>query len=99
MKLKYLSIDKQRRKEIRKEYFNSNFGKKIKHYLSLTLITSILCFIYSIYLIYDAFFKHISTINKTYSITVLVSSIILIIAYIRVRLIKLNDYVIKKKYK
>ena len=99
MKLKYYALSKEKRKEVKEEYFSSDKGKKVNKSLTFALLSSIACFIYSIYLIYDAFFKTINIENKIYSFTILASAVILFIAYYKVKITKLNEYVIKKKYK
>ena len=97
MRVKYQRLNKEERKKYRDDYYKTAVGKKVRKNLNHALICSILCFIFSIYLIYEAFFLDNSIINKIYGLSLLAFSIIGFILYYRLRIKKINEYVVKLK--
>ena len=99
MKVKYLRLSKEERKKYRDEFYQTDEGKKVKKNLRQSLICNILCLLISIYLIYDAFFKSISLMNKIYGISLFVLCIIGLFVYRKVYVRRVNQYVTKKNKK
>ena len=97
MKIKYLRLNKNKQKEIRNKFYQTNNGKYIIKQLNIALICSLLCILVSIYLIYDAFINNSNLYDKIYSIIILICGIVGLIAYYKIKIKKLNDYVINNK--
>lgn len=99
MKIKYLRLTKEERKKVRELYYATPKGKALKSKLRLVLFSSLgllLCFIY---LITDALMHSGSTWDYAYAICILVFAIFFLVAYFKLRLKRLNDYVVNNKLK
>ena len=93
LKLKYYSLNKEEKNKLKAEFYNTEFGKSIKSRLNRLLITGILGIIFSIILF-------IFPSNKWDLITgiiLIIASLFFIISSFKVRIRKLNDYLVSKK--
>lgn len=92
-KLKYYSLKKEKRKEITNEFYNTDFGKSIKERLTRLNIIGILAILFSIYLIISGSSKW----EIVYGIILTIAGIIFIIGSYKVKIDKINTYLINKK--
>lgn len=93
LRLKYYSLTKEEKYNIKEEFYKTDFGKSINYRLNRLLITGVLGILFSIYLFIDAK----NTLNYIVAILLLISSIIFIVGSFKVRIVKINDYLVKKK--
>lgn len=92
-KLKYYSLNKEEKLKLKEDFYKTEFGLSIKKRLNRLLITGITGIIFSIYLFIDQNnFWDIFT-----GIITLIASIIFIVGSFKVRIKKLNDFLVKKK--
>ena len=97
LKIKYLRLSKDERKQKKKEYFNTEKGKYVKTKIQNSLICAIICIIFSIYIIIDNILNKMTFLNMFYGISILIIGIILIIAGHIIKIKKINNYVVKNK--
>mgnify|MGYP004477407695 CR=1 FL=1 len=97
MKNKYQRLNKEEKKIVSKEYFNTKLGKYVKRKLTSAFICGILCIIISIFLFVYGYKDGLTFIDYFYNISTFVFRIIFIIAPFIIRNKKLNEYVIKHK--
>ena len=94
-KLKYYSLTKEEQIKLKNNFYKTEFGKSIKNRLNRLFLTGILSLLFSIYLF-------INPSNKWDIVTgviLFIASIIFIIGSFKVRIRKLNDYLVKQKNK
>ena len=94
-KLKYYSLENSEKEKLKQDFYQTEYGKNIKMRLDRLFVIGILGIIFSIILL---------IINKNIwdlvtSITLFLASIFFIIASFKVRIKKLNDYLIKNMKK
>ncbi len=94
-KLKYYSLENSEKEKLKQDFYQTEYGKNIKMRLDRLFVIGILGIIFSIILL---------IINKNIwdlvtSITLFLASIFFIIASFKVRIKKLNDYLIKNRKK
>ena len=94
-KLKYYSLTKEEKEDLKKTFYATEFGNNIKARLDRLFIIGILAFIVSIIL----FFTKANIWDLIMAISLLLSSFIFIFASFRIRITKLNNYLIKLKKK
>ena len=92
-RLKIYSLSKEERNKLKEEFYNTDIGKDLKLRLTRLLIIGILGILFSIYM----FISNTSIFDIIIGIILLIASIIFIIASFRLRITKLNDYLVKKK--
>jgi len=94
-RLKYYSLTKKEKESLKKDFYNTDFGNEIKNRLDRLFIIGIISFIFSIYL----FLTSKSIWNIVYSSILLIAGILFIISSFKVRINKLNNYLVKRKKK
>ena len=94
-RLKYYSLTKEEKNKLKEELYNTNYGKTIKLRLTRLLITGILLLIIGIYYLIDA--KNVW--NYAFAASILMTSLFFIYSSFKVRITKLNDYLVQKKKK
>ena len=92
-KLKYYSLNKEEKKKLKEDFYNTEFGKSIKLRLNRLFITGILGILFSVYL----FITSENKWNTIYAIILVLASLIFIWGSFSVRAKKLNEYLVKKK--
>lgn len=92
MKIKYWSLTKDERKKARNDFYKTEFGKNISSRLTRLLVTGILGFLFSLYLL----IFHESIWDITSGFLLLIASIVFIISSIRLRIRNINDFITKK---
>lgn len=97
MKVKYLRLHSEERKQAKKKYYQTQNGAYVKKKLKSALICSILCIIGSVYLIIDAFLNDLTIIEKIYGFVVLGFGIALLFIRRKIFVKKINEYVVKNK--
>ena len=93
LRLKYYSLNKEEKKDLKKKFYNTEFGASIKKRLDRLFLTGVLGILFSTYLF-------ISPSNKWDIVTgviLLIASIIFIIGSFKVRIDKINTFLTKKK--
>jgi len=93
LRLKYYSLTKDEKLKLKDEFYQTEFGKNIKYRLNRLLITGIFSFIFSILL----FIIHTTIWDITTGIILLIASLIFIIGSHKLRINKLNNFLISKK--
>jgi len=92
-RLKYYSLKKDKKKELKNNFYNTEFGKSIKNRLDRLFLIGIIGILFSVYLF-------INPSNKWDIVTgviLVVASIIFLVGSFKVRIRKLNDYLVKQK--
>jgi len=95
LRLKYYSLTKDEKKNLKNEFYNTEFGKEIKTRLDRLFIIGIIGILFSIYL----YFTSINIWNIVYSTILVLASLLFIIMSFKVRINKINTYLVKKKKK
>ena len=95
LKLKYFTLNKEEKLKLKKDFYQTDFGKDIKIRLTRLLITGILGIIFSIFL----FIYHTTKWDIITGIILDIASLFFIIGSFKIRIDKLNDYLIKKSKK
>ena len=93
LKKKYFSLNKDERKKLKIEFYQTDFGKSINTRLNRLFIIGVLCFLFSVILF-------IWPSNKWDIVTgfiLVISSILFVGGSFNIRIDKLNNYLIKKK--
>jgi len=93
LKLKYYSLTKEEKFKLKEKFYKTEFGKSIKERLNRLLIIGILGIIFSIFL----FLYNPSKWDIISGVLLLVASLIFTIGSYRVRIKKLNNFLIKNK--
>ena len=93
MKLKYYTLTKEEKQKIKKEFYQTTFGKEINLRLNRVFIISILCFAYSIFL----FIKYENIWELISAIALVLAGLIFLIGSFKVRIDKINHYLVTKK--
>lgn len=93
LRLKYYSLNKEEKEKLKKNFYNTEFGKSIKNRLDRLFIIGILGSIFSIYL----FITYTNTWDIVSGIILIIASIFFLIGSFKVRIKKLNEYLVKKK--
>ena len=91
-KLKYYSLSSKEKLELKNEFYQTEFGHKLEVRLNRLLVIGILSFAFSIFL----FITNTMIWDIVTGILLLIASFIFIIGSFKVRVQKLNDYLIKK---
>lgn len=95
LKVKYLRLDKDKRKEVKQKYYETSLGKYVKKKLISSFICGILCIGIGIYLLIST--KDPKFIDYFYNINILLIGIGFLIAIKKIEVKKINEYVIKNK--
>ena len=92
-RLKIYSLSKDERNKLKEEFYKSDRGKDLKLRLTRLLIIGIMGIIFSIFL----FISNTSIFDIITGVILIIASLVFIIASFRLRITKLNDYLVKKK--
>lgn len=95
LRLKYYSLTKEEKQKLKEKFYNTEFGNSIKLRLNRLIMTGVIGVLFSIYLFVTANNKW----NIVYATILLLASIFFIISSHKVRIKKLNDYLVKTKKK
>lgn len=95
LKVKYLRLDKEKRKEVKQKYYETSLGKYVKKKLISSFVCGILCIGIGIYLLIST--KDPKFIDYFYNIRILLIGIGFLIAIRKIEVKKINEYVIKNK--
>ena len=93
LRLKYYSLNKEEKIKLKSDFYNTEFGLNIKKRLNRLLFTGIIGTLFSIYL----FINPSNKWDIVSGIILLSASILFIISSFKVRIRKLNNYLVKKK--
>lgn len=97
MKVRYQKLSKEKRKEVRKTFYKQKDGKIIKSKLLTGLICGIFLIIIGILEIIYYYFIDYSLFEIIYGLIIYFVGIIFIVSYLKIRLKKINEYVVKNK--
>lgn len=95
LKVKYLRLDKEKRKEVKQKYYETSLGKYVKKQLISSFICGVLCIGIGIYLLIST--KDPKFIDYFYNISILLMGFEFIFAIKKIEVKKINEYVIKNK--
>ena len=93
LKLKYELLSKDEKNNLKEDFYNTEQGKKIKTRLNRVFIYGIIGILFSIYL----FFSEKIIAFKVLAVGLLVVSIIFIISSFKIRINKLNEFLVSNK--
>lgn len=92
-KLKYYSLTNEEKIKLKEDFYQTEFGKQINNRLKRLLLTGIFAILFSIYLFIDN-----NTIWDIVTGTItIIAGIIFIFGSYKIRIKKLNNYLVKKK--
>lgn len=97
MKVKYLRLDKKNKKNARKKYYDTKEGIKLKKQFKNISICSYLCILAGILIIVDGIFNTKAIWDYIYGSIVIIFGLIFLLIIRRIKIKKINDYVIKNK--
>ena len=92
-KLKYYSLTKEEKEKLTKEFYQTDYGKMIKKRLDRVFVIGIMSIAFGLFLI----ITNTSIWDILSGISLLIASVVFIYGSIKVRINKINDYLIKKK--
>ena len=95
LRLKYYYLNKNEKKELKNDFYKTEFGKNINNRLNRLFLTGVIGILFSLFLI----IKPTNKWDIVTSIILLVSSLLFIIGSFRVRIKKLNNFLINKNNK
>ena len=90
-KLKYYSLSTEEKKNLKQDFYKTEFGNSMKNRLNRLFIIGILGILFSIYL----FFSYNSVWELALGIFLLIFSLLFLISSFKIRIDKLNNYLIK----
>ena len=93
LKLKYYYLAKKEKKKLKNDFYQTDFGKNIKLRLNRLFIIGIIGLIFSIYL----FINPDNKWDIISGIILLIVSLIFIVGSFKIRIDKLNSYLVKNK--
>lgn len=93
LRLKYYSLTKKEKQKLKEDFYNTDFGKSIKNRLNRLLLIGILGILFSIYL----FINPSNKWDVVSGIILSIASLVFIIGSFKVRIDKLNNFLVKKK--
>ena len=99
MKIKYLRLTKDQRKKARNLYYATPKGKALKSKLRMVIISIIGLVLCAVIFLIEAILTNGSAWDYAYSICLGVFALIFLIAYIHLRLQRINNYVVSNKLK
>ena len=92
-RLKYYSLNKEERQVLKEEFSKSPLGKDVNIRLKRVVIIGIMLIIYSIYLL---LFQN-NTFEIVSGISLIIIALLFIIGSYKIKINKLNDFLIKKQ--
>ena len=92
-RLKYYSLSKDEKNKLKEDFYKTDFGKNIKLRLNRLFFIGIIGILFSIYL----FISHTTKWDIITAVLLTIASIVFIISSFKVRIKKLNAYLVKKK--
>lgn len=93
LRLKYYSLSKSEKLELKNRFYNTEYGLSIKKRLNRLCLTGILGILFSIYL----FIFPNNKWDIVTGIILVIASLIFIFGSFKVRINKINDFLTKKK--
>lgn len=99
MKSKYEVLNKDKKKEIKKGFYATDTGKYFKKHYLVSLISSIICYFYGIYMIIDNYLGDKKILLYIYGAAISITGIILTLYARKIFLRKINLYMIKDNKK
>jgi len=95
LRLKYYSLNKEEKTNLKKEFYETQFGKNIQNRLIRLLVIGIIGTLYSVYL----FINPSNKWDIVSGVMLTLASFVFIIGSFRLRTKKLNNYLVSKKTK
>ena len=99
MKIKYLRLTKEEKKQVQNDFYNTELGKEFKKYINISIIMNILLIIIGIYYILDTVIKKGNVGYYYFSSVLIIIAIIFLFFIYKAKVKKYNDFVIKKSRK
>lgn len=96
MKIKYYRLSKEERKEYRNKFYSTTKGKNIRKFTSISYVMDILLLITGVYYILDTYFNKGNKLYYYYAALIIVIAIIMFVSVHKLRINKINDYIVKK---
>lgn len=93
LRLKYYSLTKEEKQKLKNDFYDTEFGKEVKTRLDRLFIIGIISLIFSIYL----YITSENIWNIVYSTILLLAALLFIYNSFKLRIKKLNNYLVKKK--
>ena len=97
MKIKYLRLSKDEKKNIKKDFLETKKGSIINKHLRNSKICAILCFAYAIFLIVEYIIEKNSIFNIISALLLIAFGIFCFIYSHRIFVKSVNDYLVNKK--
>ncbi len=94
-RLKYYSLSKKEQIQLKEDFYQTELGQSLDKRLKRLLVIGILSILFSIYL----FISHNNIWDIITGIILLIAAFIFIIASFKIRIQKLNAYLVKKSKK
>lgn len=94
-KLKYYYLKKEEKQKLKEDFYKTEFGKNIKNRLNRLFITGILALIFSIYL----FISYQTKWDIVTAIILVIAAFTFIWGSFKVRIDKLNNFLVKQNKK
>lgn len=98
-KNKYQRMNKEEKKKVADNYYNTKKGKELHIRLKRIFLVSIFCFSYSIYLLIDAYNNNGNIWAYSYAILILISGLVFLIYYYKIKNKVLNKQALKSQRK
>lgn len=99
MKTKYEVLDNEKKRQIKDGLYKTQGGRKFKANITMSVISSSICFLYGLFIIISNIYGEKTTIDYVYGAMVSIAGIFLL-CYARVIYLKrLNLYILKNKRK
>ena len=99
MKIKYLRLPKVDKKKLQELYYATENGKLLKKRLLVVMLAAFGLLICSLAIIFDTYYNNHSIWNYIYAGFLFLSSLAFFISSYKLRIKRLNDYLIKNKIK
>ena len=96
MKIKYYRLSKEERKEYKNKFYATKKGKNLKKFTTGSYIASFALLFFGIYYIIDTYINKGNVFYYYYAALIIIISIIMIISNHKLRIEKINDYIVKK---
>lgn len=96
MKIKYLRLTKDEKKNAKEKFLQTEAGKYVKKKLTSVMWSGWLCMGFAIYIIVDAYIKKLNLFDYIYGSIIFVFGIVFVILAHRTYITKINDFITKK---
>ena len=94
-KLKYYSLTKEEKQDLKEKFYQTDFGSSMRARLNRLFIIGIMAFMFSIFI----FVTNNNIWEIVMGVMLLIASFIFIIGSFKIRVKKLNDYLVKNAKK